>query len=76
MYDPGAEATHDQLPPEVASALTATLAAACEAPLAATLPYGLDTPEVRQLVVHGAVAILYLSHATKRLYVTQITPLP
>lgn len=75
-YDPETEAAHDALPPSVSEALTVALRNACDDPLGATHPFGIADLTVRQVLVDGAFAVLYVSHQAKTLHVTKVAPLP
>ncbi|ONK09476.1 hypothetical protein [Streptomyces sp. MP131-18] len=75
-YDPETEPAQDALPPSVSEALTVALTNACDDPLGATHPYGMADFTIRQVIVDGAYAVLYVSHQSKTLHVTQIAPLP
>lgn len=71
-YDPGMEAVHDAMPPGASEELSLALAAACENPLAATEPYGIDEPYNRLLVTRHAAVMLFIAHTTKTVNVTHI----
>lgn len=75
-YDPGVEAIQDALPPSVSEALTIALRDACSDPLSATRPFGMADLTVRQVLVDGAFAVLFLSHQSKTLHVTRVALSP
>lgn len=60
------------MPPEASEQLSIALAAACDDPLGATLPYGVDDGVVRTLVTDHAIAVLLIGHQSKTLTVVQL----
>lgn len=70
--DPAAEAVWDALPQATSENLTRALAAACEHPLKATQPYGIDDKHVRQIITADVRAILLVGHQTRTINVVQL----
>ncbi|MFD7629513.1 hypothetical protein ACFV7Q_26380 [Streptomyces sp. NPDC059851] len=70
--DPAAEAVYDALPPRASENLTRALTQACERPLDATHPYGVDDKIIRQVITPEVRAILLIGHNTKRIAVLQL----
>ncbi|MEU1778144.1 MULTISPECIES: hypothetical protein [Streptomyces] len=71
-YDPGIEAVHDALPQDVSQELSIALSAACDDPLGATTPRGVDDPYNRAIVTDHVYVLLYVSHTRKSIDVLQI----
>ncbi|WP_037636354.1 hypothetical protein [Streptomyces katrae] len=70
--DPAAEAVYDALPPQASENLTRALAMACEHPLDATHPYGVDDKVIRQIITPDVRAILLVGHNTRTIAVLQL----
>ncbi|UKY54272.1 hypothetical protein [Streptomyces inhibens] len=75
IYDPGIEATQDQLPPAASAALTIALEVDCHDPIGDTLPRGLAEEWNREVHTAGAIALSFVSHAQKTVAVLEIIPL-
>nr|WP_202549040.1 hypothetical protein [Streptomyces sp. SID8352] len=63
------------MPTAASEALTLALAEACDDPLAATDPYGVDDGIMRMLVTRHAFAVLLIGHHHKTITVLKITHL-
>ncbi|GAA3386355.1 hypothetical protein [Streptomyces racemochromogenes] len=70
--DPAAEAVWDALPPQASDNLGRALALACQHPLDATHPYGVDDKVVRQIITPEVRAILLIGPNTKTVAVLQL----
>ncbi|MFE2850610.1 hypothetical protein ACFXJO_05680 [Streptomyces lavendulae] len=70
--DPAAEAVWDALPPPASDNLTRALALACERPLEATHPYGVDDKVIRQIITPEVRALLLVGENTRTIAVLQI----
>jgi hypothetical protein len=70
--DAAVEAVYDALPPRASENLTRALALACEHPLDATHPYGVDDKVVRQVITPEARAVLLIGQNTRTITVIQI----
>jgi hypothetical protein len=72
IYDPTAEAVHEAMPQGPSEALTLAVAAACQDPIGATVPYGEDDGVMRMVVTEKAFAVLLVGDTLKTLRVLQI----
>ncbi|MEW1639496.1 hypothetical protein AB0469_36250 [Streptomyces sp. NPDC093801] len=70
--NPAAEAVWDALPSQAGDNLGRALALACERPLEATHPYGVDDKVVRQILTPEVRALLLVGQTTRTVAVLQI----
>ncbi|GAA0300394.1 hypothetical protein GCM10010302_43700 [Streptomyces polychromogenes] len=70
--DPAAEAVWDALPSDAGDNLGRALALACERPLEATHPWGVDDKVIRQIVTPEVRALLLVGRNTRTIAVLQI----
>jgi hypothetical protein len=71
-YQLDQETLHDALPEDVSAALTDALAVACNDPLGATRPYGVDDKAIRMAYTDQAFAVVMLGHEVRTIYVLEI----
>jgi hypothetical protein len=73
-YDDGVEAVHNAMPQAASEALTEALAAACDDPLGATVPYNdVDDGVMRMILLDQARAVLFVGQTWKTLTVLEVT---
>ncbi|WP_326580855.1 hypothetical protein OIE69_42655 [Actinacidiphila glaucinigra] len=75
-YDPGVEAVHDSLPPDVSDQVTEALADTCDDPIANSHPYGFEDHIMRKINTAGVSISVFVSHRDKTVSVLDISRLP